>query len=224
MAAKSEGWDKYGKSRNLTAKQKATGARAGGGKIGKPERYMATKATRVNISNTEWKPGVGLVNKGDGSTKITGSVRLPSGEIANYVRGKRIVSNGAGKSKGRTPTPTPKPKPKPTTVRQAPGTLTNQGTPKPKPKRTPNIGRDITPNNPNKNPGYPNGKALWDKAMTTKPKIGATRRGPVQVDMGDKNTVVKRGNTQIYTKNGWVDKAGTVRQAPGTLTNRTKKK
>lgn len=135
MATQKKGWDRFGKTTNLTEKQKATGSRAGGGKISKAERYMATKGGGVNISNTEWKQGVGLVNKSDQSTKITGRVKLPSGEVANYVRGKRIVaskprsigSTGSGGSTSRTQRSKTTPAPK-TDSRNAPGSNVSRGT------------------------------------------------------------------------------------------------
>lgn len=104
MAGKSEVWAKSGaKTRNLTAAEQKKAVRIIGGK--RTEKVTATerksaKAT-VDISGTKWMKADERAGKGRGGLltdmsgkAITGTVRLPSGAMATYVRGKRIGVTG----------------------------------------------------------------------------------------------------------------------------------
>lgn len=99
--AKSEVWSKAGKTRNLSEKQVKQGQRAVGG--GRTERLKkgegAAAMKEVNIGETKWMSKGERGGKGrggllvDASGKaITGTVTLPSGAKASYVRGKRVTT------------------------------------------------------------------------------------------------------------------------------------
>jgi len=103
MAAKTgEAWKKTpGKTRNLSEKQVKQGQRAVGGgqteRLKKGEGAAAMKS--VDIGQTKWmtKSDRGGAGRGgllvDSSGKaVTGTVKLPSGAMASYVRGKRVTT------------------------------------------------------------------------------------------------------------------------------------
>jgi hypothetical protein len=111
MAEKTEKW-KAARTKNLTAAQMKQARRVVGGKrseaVSGTERKAAKKA--VDISGTKWMTASERGGKGrggllvDSSGKaVTGTVTLPSGQKATYVRGKRIgvVAGGGGKGKGQ---------------------------------------------------------------------------------------------------------------------------
>ena len=114
MAAKKEAWAKTpGKTRNLTEQQVKQGQRAVGG--GRTERLKkgegAAAMAKVDIGQTKWTTAKerggagrgGLLTDASGKA-VTGTVTLPSGKTASYVRGKRVTtmpSGGGGGTRGR---------------------------------------------------------------------------------------------------------------------------
>lgn len=92
-----------GKDTNLTAAQRKAAVRVVGTKGGKTRTEAVKKAERaasrkaVDISTTKWntakdrggKGRGGLLTGADGKP-VTGTVKLPNGRTASYVRGKRI--------------------------------------------------------------------------------------------------------------------------------------
>lgn len=102
MAAKSEKW-KGSRTRNLSAKQQEKAKRIVGTKNGKTRTEDVTAAERkaakssVDIGQTKWTTAAERGGKGRGGLltdtsgkAVTGTVTLPSGKKATYVRGKRI--------------------------------------------------------------------------------------------------------------------------------------
>jgi hypothetical protein len=84
-----------GKTTNLSAKELKTAvSSAGGKKVGTYKKNLGA-ATKVNISNTDWVEGKGLVNKTSPGTRITGTVTLGTGEKATYVNGRRLRASAA---------------------------------------------------------------------------------------------------------------------------------
>lgn len=99
---KSEKW-KGAKTRNLTAKQQEKAKRiVGGGRSEKvkADELKAARANTIDIGTTKWTTAAerktagqkgrgGLLTDSSGKA-LTGTVKLPSGKTATYVRGKRI--------------------------------------------------------------------------------------------------------------------------------------
>ena len=140
---KSEKW-KGAKTRNLSAKQQEKAKRiVGGGRSEKvkAEELKTARANTIDIGTTKWTTAAerktagqkgrgGLLTDASGKA-LTGTVKLPSGKTATYVRGKRI---GIVAEK---PKPQQKPKPRPqssgggTSARgQLPGGTTGKDKPK----------------------------------------------------------------------------------------------
>lgn len=118
---KSEKW-KGARTRNLTAAQQKQAKRIVGG--GRSEKVTAAERkasqAKVDIGQTKWvtakdRGGAGrggLLTDTSGKA-VTGTVTLPSGKTATYVRGKRIgvvAKAGGGPSTTRRVTPKPKPR------------------------------------------------------------------------------------------------------------------
>lgn len=123
---KSEKW-KGAKTRNLTAKQQEKAKRiVGGGRSEKvkAEELKTARANTIDIGTTKWMKAAerktagqkgrgGLLTDASGKA-LTGTVKLPSGKTATYVRGKRIgvvaekpkkpTSSGGSGSTSRTGT------------------------------------------------------------------------------------------------------------------------
>ena len=139
MAAKSEKW-KGVKTRNLSAKQQEQAKRiVGGGRTEKvkADELKAARGTTLDINQTKWMTAKdrggagrgGLLTDASGKA-LTGTVKLPSGKTATYVRGKRLgVAGGQAPSSARGQKPTPaKPTPaKPTPAKPKPDKPTPVG-------------------------------------------------------------------------------------------------
>lgn len=122
---KTEKW-KAARTKNLSAGQMQQAVRiVGQRKAGAPvrtERVTAKerKASQdfVNIGTTKWLTASERGGKGRGGllvdqsgNPVTGTVKLPSGQSATYVRGKRIgVVRAGGSSAGEDKTKNPPPK------------------------------------------------------------------------------------------------------------------
>jgi len=100
-----------GKTTNLSAKELKTAvSSAGGKKVGMYKKNLGA-ATKVDIGNTSFVKGKGLVNSSSPNTRITGTVTLGTGEKATYVNGRRLrasdskpVGSGSGNGGGgKTP-------------------------------------------------------------------------------------------------------------------------
>ena len=124
---KTEKW-KRARTKDLSASQMKRAQRVVGG--GRMEKVTAKerKAAKdfVNIGTTKWMTSAERGGKGrggllvDASGKaVTGTVKLPSGQSATYVRGKRIgvpragsagtrAKTDTGRTTGKTTTPPPK--------------------------------------------------------------------------------------------------------------------
>jgi len=100
--------EKKKKSVDLSWNEISTARRRGGGKVTKTQREKAW--SRWDVSNTRFEKGKGVVNaKGK---PFTGTVTLPSGADASYVRGRRLQASPAKPKKstvtstGKTSRPT----------------------------------------------------------------------------------------------------------------------
>lgn len=176
-AKKPEVWEKTkGKTRNLTEKQVKAGSRVIGG--GRTERLkkgegQAAVSTQLDINQTKWTTAKERGGKGrgglltDASGKaLTGTVTLPSGAKASYVRGKRVTTAAGAARTSRASGPSgpsgpPRP-PRPTGGRNvqpggyAPGA---------------SGGTTLPPRSPR--PGFgPKGKPLGPKTTLAKPETG----------------------------------------------------
>jgi hypothetical protein len=109
MAEKTEKW-KAARTKNLTAAQMKQARRVVGGKRSEAVSAREMKAAKktVDIGGTKWMEASARGGKGRGGllvdasgNAVTGTVTLPSGQKASYVRGKRIgVMRKAGQGKG----------------------------------------------------------------------------------------------------------------------------
>lgn len=137
MAKKGEVWA-AGATRNLTAKQVKQGQRVVGGGRSEAVKKSEAKAAKqtVDIGTTKWQTKSERGGKGRGGLltdqsgkAVTGTVKLPSGATATYVRGKRVMSGGtaarggggAPRGGGGNAPAAPKSPPKPRTGMEMPG-------------------------------------------------------------------------------------------------------
>lgn len=180
--------DWKGKTTNLSKKEVQSGRRIVGGsrrteKVTGAERKSSRKA--VDISGTKWQTAKERGGKGvgglltDASGKaITGTVTLPSGKKAVYVRGKRVQAQKAtprGGGGGGTP-----PKPLPKDYRKHD---TNQGK---------------MPKNPPAKPNY-EGKL---KNMPNERGPAGMRKNPLIKDYRIGNTAVPNRNRGRFQPSG----------------------
>jgi len=204
MAPKSEKWKAPGKTRNLTEQQVKAGSRVVGG--GRTERLkkgegQAAVSTKLDINQTKWMTAKERGGKGrgglltDASGKaLTGTVTLPSGARAAYVRGKRVTT-AAGASRinaaaaRRTGGPTGSP-PSPPAKSVSGGifgavTTTNKppGAPPKPPVTTPTGGanRKLTPESRRKQrmtPAYKNALAEIEATRKRNAEAKARKKNP----------------------------------------------